>query len=154
MSGLAPQGERSCREEGVTTWLSCDSLFNVAAGTSGSLSNTSSDANTCFSSPTLGPTRQLRRKKALTQLRLASPSSMGSPVGPPSTPQPYTLPKDDESHGTVDHNSHAMSGSVMKANTFNLPTLLTLSGEQININIPFNFFYRQVGHLHFESSPF
>lgn len=31
-----------------------------------------------------------------------------------------------------------MSGRVMKANTFNLPTLLTLSGEQVNINIPFN----------------
>lgn len=131
MSGLAPQGGRSRREEGVNAWPSCDSLFNEAAGTSGSLSNSSSGANTCISSPTCGPTRQLRRKKALMQLRLASPSSTGSPVAPPSKPQPYTLPKDDESNGTADHNSHVTSGSVVKANTFHLPTFLTLSGEQI-----------------------
>lgn len=130
MSGLAPQEERSCREEGMTTWPSCDSLFNVTAGTSGSLSNTSSGANTCISSPTYGPARQLRRKKALAQLCLASPSSMGSPVGPASTLQ---FPKYDEAHGTVDDNSHVASSSGVRTNTFNLPTLLTLSGEQVKI---------------------
>lgn len=141
MSGLAPQGERLYQEEGVTTWPSCDSLFNVTAGTSGVVRqyeelyvlSTSSGANTCISSPTHGPARQLRRKKALTQLCLASPSSMGSTVGPASTLQPCALPKYDKARGTMDDNSHDMSNSGVKANTFNLPTLLTLSGEQVKI---------------------
>lgn len=54
---------------------------------------------------------------------------MGSPVGPASTLQPYTLPKYDEAHCTVDDNSQSSSG--VKTNAFNLPTLLTLSGEQV-----------------------
>lgn len=131
MSGLGAQGGRSLREEGVATWPSYDSLFNVPAGTSGSLSKTSSGADTCTSSPALGPTRQLRRKKALTQLRLASRSSMGSLMGPSSTLLPFARPKDDDSHDTGDHSNQVTSDSDVKANTFNLPTLLTLSGEQM-----------------------
>lgn len=135
MSGLAPQGERLYQEEGATTWPSCDSLFNVTAGTSGVLSNTSSGAITCISSPSHGPARQLRRKKALTQLCLASPSSMGSTVGPASPLQPCALPKYDKACGTMDDNSYDTGSSGVKAYSFNLPTLLTVSGEQVKIYV-------------------
>lgn len=119
----------------MTTWPSYDSLLNLPAGPC--LSNTTGAPDVFIPSPALGPTRQLRRKKALTQLRLASPSSMDSPVGLPSTLHPYILPKDlssfDKSLDTEGQNSPVISTSVSKANTYNLPTLLTLSGEQMMI---------------------
>lgn len=131
MSGLAPRGERSRQEEGVTTWPSYDSLLNLPAGPC--LRNANAAPDVFIPSPALGPTRQLRRKKALTQLRLASPSSMDLPGGLPSTLYPYMLPKElyssDKSPDTVGQNGPAMSTCVSKANTYNLPTLLTLSGE-------------------------
>ncbi|KAM4623628.1 polycystin-1 [Polymixia lowei] len=76
-SGLAPQRDRAERGEDMMGWPSCDSLLELPAGPS---SETTSYHDPCGASSTLGPARLLRRKKALTQLRLASPSSPDSPT--------------------------------------------------------------------------
>ena len=72
-SGLAPQTDRD-----VVAWPSCDSLLNLPVDLCPTKMTPAHDL--CKSPPTLGPTRQLRRKKALMQLCLASPSSPDNPV--------------------------------------------------------------------------
>ncbi|XP_069012250.1 polycystin-1 [Embiotoca jacksoni] len=117
-SGLAPQTDG---EEDVAAWPSCDSLLNLPAGSLPTEITLAPDL--CKASPTHGPTRQLRRRKALMQLRLASPVS---PVSPAAL---LSSPSEDISRF---HDSPAEPGQKsLKAHNYNLTTLLTLSEEDL-----------------------
>ncbi|KAL6094663.1 uncharacterized protein ACO6RY_16023 [Pungitius sinensis] len=110
-SGLAPRGDGARREVGMDTWPSCDSLLNLPADPG--LTTTTPAHNLCKASPVLGPGRQLRRKKALMQLQLASPSSPGTPA---ALSRRYSLSKEISSSN-------------------NLTTFLTLSEEDLLMSI-------------------
>lgn len=99
-SGLAPQRDGAGREGGMVGWPSCDSLLDLPAA-----------PNPGKKSSALGPTRLLRRKRALMQLRLASPSSPDSPSTLLPSPSHSPMPP------------HPVQ-------THNLTTALTLSGEK------------------------
>ncbi|XP_044035256.1 polycystin-1 isoform X2 [Siniperca chuatsi] len=136
-SGLAPQTHGACQREGVGTWPSCNSLLNLPVGPY--LTKMTPAPNLCKASPALGPIRQLRRKKALMQLRLASPSSTGSSSALLSPFCTYPLSKDISSS----HQSPAAPGqkvstrntNLVQAHNHNLTTLLTLSEEDLLMSI-------------------
>ncbi|XP_068439233.1 polycystin-1 [Clinocottus analis] len=108
-SGLAPRTDGACQEEAVGTRPSCDSLLNLAS--SPCLTKTTPDPNLLRgASPALGPARQLRRKKALMQLQLASPSSPSKDV-------------------------RAMKTSSVRAHSNTLTTFLSLSEEDLLMSI-------------------
>lgn len=107
-SGLAPQMDGVCREEGTHTWASYDSLLNAPPGEE--FTDATPDPDNGASSPVLGRGRQLRRKKALTQLRLAPPLSA-----------PVQIP--------LDGNVSKMRTDLERISD-NLGTTLTLSGEE------------------------
>ncbi|XP_049915502.1 polycystin-1 isoform X2 [Epinephelus moara] len=134
-SGLAPRTDRPYQEEGIGTWPSCDSLLNLPIG----LTKTTPAPNLCKASPTLGPTRQLRRKKALMQLRLASPSSTDSPSALSSPFCTYPLSRDisssHQSPASLDKMVSTMNTNLVQANKHNLTTLLTLSEEDLLMSI-------------------
>ncbi|XP_058477572.1 polycystin-1 isoform X2 [Solea solea] len=120
-SGLAPQTQKACQDKDVVTWPSCDSLLNLPVDSCPTKMNPTIH-NISHDLPTLGHTRQLRRKKALMQLRLASPPSPTMPdceYSPPAPEQevltrnvdPTTIPK------------------------LNLKTFLTLSEEDLLMSI-------------------
>ncbi|XP_034415177.1 polycystin-1 [Cyclopterus lumpus] len=118
-SGLAPHTDGACQEEGVVgTWPSCDSLLNLPA--SPSLTKMTPAPNLCKASPALGPARQLRRKKALMQLRLASPSS-----------PPKDISSSHQSSPSLDKKAHAIKNSLQQAHNNNL----TLSEEDLLMSI-------------------
>ncbi|TKS90159.1 Polycystin-1 [Collichthys lucidus] len=127
-SGLAPQIDGAYQEGGVRTWPSCDSLLNFSAGPY--LTKTTLVPTVCKASPALGPIRQLKRKKALMQLRLASPSStdsssaLHSPLSKDITSSHQSLP-------VLDQKVSTMNVKFVQAHSHNLTTLLTLSGEKI-----------------------
>ncbi|KAM8836900.1 polycystin-1 isoform 2-T2 [Spinachia spinachia] len=128
-SGLVPQTDGARREAGMETWPSCDSLLNLPVEPH--LTKTTPAPNLCKASPVLGPARQLRRKKALMQLQLASPSSPGTPAALSCT---YPLPKDNytshQSPASPDKKVHAT-----QAYGNNLTTFLTLSEEDLLMSI-------------------
>lgn len=109
-SGLAPQTDGAYREDGIQSWLSCDSLLNLPA--EAGFSDATPAPNICKSSPALGPIRQLRRKKALMQLHLVSPSST-------------------DSKDLLDQKISTTNATVVKANKHSLTTYLALSGEEM-----------------------
>lgn len=106
-SGLAPQTNGAYREDGIQSWPSCDSLLNLPAE-----AGFNDAPKICKSSPALGPIRQLRRKKALMQLHLVSPSST-------------------DSKDLLDQKSSTTNATVVKANKHSLTTYLTMSGEEM-----------------------
>ncbi|XP_076028186.1 polycystin-1 [Genypterus blacodes] len=101
-SGLAPPSNGGSEEEGVRSWPSDPSLLNPPVSPP--------------SSTALGPGRLLRRKKALMQLRLASPSSPDSA----RLPHTYTAP---------------LTPRTPQAHSQNLTTILTLSEEDLLMSI-------------------
>lgn len=117
-SGLVPRTGGACQDEGIATWPSCDSVLNPPVGPC--LTKTSPALSLCKASLALGPVRQLRRKKALMQLCLASPSSTGSKETSSSHRSPATL---DQKVSTMN--------ATLEARNHNLTTLLTLSGEKL-----------------------
>ncbi|XP_027144915.1 polycystin-1 [Larimichthys crocea] len=131
-SGLAPQIDGAYQEGGVRTWPSCDSLLNLSAGPY--LTKTTLVPTVCKASPALGPIRQLKRKKALMQLRLASPSStdsssaLHSPLSKDITSSQQSLP-------VLDQNVSTMNAKFVQAHNHNLTTLLTLSEEDLLMSI-------------------
>uniref|UniRef100_UPI003AAB6BD9 polycystin-1 n=1 Tax=Centroberyx gerrardi TaxID=166262 RepID=UPI003AAB6BD9 len=138
-SGLAPQRDGAGREEGgVVGWPSCDSLLDLPAGphSSSSSSETTSDPDPREAPSTLGPTRLLRRKKALMQLRLSSsPSSPSSSPDSPSTllPSPSTYPLSAEI--SISPPSTTLPKPV-QSHSHNLTTMvLTLSEEDLLMSI-------------------
>ncbi|KAG8008965.1 Polycystin-1, partial [Nibea albiflora] len=131
-SGLAPQIDGAHQEGGVRTWPSCDSLLNFPA--SPYLTKTTLVPAVCKASPALGPIRQLKRKKALMQLRLASPSStdsssaLHSPLSKDFTSSHQSLP-------VLDRKVSTMGTKCVQAHSHNLTTLLTLSEEDLLMSI-------------------
>lgn len=109
-SGLAPKTDQACREGGIHTWLSEDSLFNTLAAEE--FTNATPDPKNCKVSPAVGQIHQLRRKKALTQLRLAPPLST-------------------HIHIPLDQNVSTVRTDLEKVSDHNLATTLTLSGEKL-----------------------
>lgn len=123
-------------------WPSCDSLLNLPVGPH--LMETTPAPDLCGASHALGPTRQLRRKKALMQLRLASPSTPGSPAALLSPLCTYPRSKDisisHQSPAALDQKVSTMNSNLVPARNHNLTTLLTLSGEkrEIRLNVLLN----------------
>lgn len=107
-SGLAPQTDGVCEEEGTHTWPSYDSLLNIPA--TGEFPDITPDPKKYTSSP--GQMHQLRRKKALTQLRLA----------PPLLP-PIQIP--------LEQKVSTVRTDLQKVRDHNLATTLTWSGEEL-----------------------
>ncbi|KAF1374215.1 hypothetical protein PFLUV_G00247310 [Perca fluviatilis] len=136
-SGLVPRTGGACQEEGIAAWPSCDSLLNLPVGPC--LTKTSPALSLCKAPPALGPVRQLRRKKALMQLRLASPSSTGSPTAHPSPLYTYPLSKETSSShrspAALDRKVPTMNANLEQARNRNLTTLLTLSEEDLLMSI-------------------
>ncbi|KAG7226594.1 hypothetical protein INR49_003751, partial [Caranx melampygus] len=129
-SGLAPQTDVACQDKCVAAWPSCDSLLNLPVDLCPTTVTLSNDL--CKASPTLGPARQLRRKKAVMQLHLASPSSPASPNAPLASPCKYHLSKQisdlNSSHTAPDQ-------KPVKNHNYNLTTFLTLSEEDLLMSI-------------------
>ncbi|XP_034426558.1 polycystin-1 [Hippoglossus hippoglossus] len=125
-SGLAPQTDRD-----VVAWPSCDSLLNLPVDLCPAKMTPAHEL--CKSSPTLGPTRQLRRKKALMQLCLASPSSPDTPI------THYPLSKEtSESYPSptaADQELLTMNANPVQTHNHNLTTFLTLSEEDLLMSI-------------------
>ncbi|XP_070847293.1 polycystin-1 [Chaetodon trifascialis] len=130
-SGLAPQADGAYQEEGMSTWPSCDSLLNLPVGPR--LIKMTPAPIVCKASPALGPIRQLRRKKALMQLHLASPSCTASHNALLSPLSTYPLSKDSfhQSHAAPDQKVSPINLS----HNHNLTTLLTLSEEDLLMSI-------------------
>ncbi|KAF7653465.1 hypothetical protein LDENG_00082420 [Lucifuga dentata] len=123
-SGLAPQKGGACLEDGVVAWPSYDSLLNLPADPSTKTSPGPSSA--------LGPTRHLRRKKALMQLRLASPSFPHLPhtsTRPPSKDNPHHRPAGPGQKLSI------MNAKPVQTHSHNLTTSLTLSEEDLLMSI-------------------
>ncbi|XP_067432834.1 polycystin-1 [Thunnus thynnus] len=135
-SGLAPQTDGACQEECVVAWASCDSLLNLPAGPS---TKTTTSPDPCKASSALGQTRQLRRKKALMQLRLASPSSSESPASllPPLCTYPLSKEISDSHNSPVapGHEVLTMDPNPVQVHNHNLTTFLTLSEEDLLMSI-------------------
>ncbi|XP_070708244.1 polycystin-1 [Pempheris klunzingeri] len=131
-SGLVPRTDGACQEEGIGTWTSCDSLLNLPLGPR--LTKATPAPNLCKASPALGPIRQLRRKKALMQLRLASPSTTGSPTAllPPLSKD---ISSSHQSPEALDQKVSTINGSLVQARNHNLTTLLSLSEEDLLMSI-------------------
>nr|XP_046233896.1 polycystin-1 [Scatophagus argus] len=127
-SGLVPQTDGACREEGIRTWPSCDSLLNPPVGSY--LISPTPATNVCRTSPSLGPIRQLKRKKALTQLRLASPSTSAL-----LSPLSKDISTSQQSHDTLGQKVFAMNAHSVQAHNHNLTTFLTLSEEDLLMSI-------------------
>ncbi|XP_051273916.1 polycystin-1 isoform X2 [Dicentrarchus labrax] len=136
-SGLAPQTDGACQEEGIGTWPSCDSLLNLPVGPC--ITMMTPAPNLCKASPSIGQMRQLRRKKALMQLHLASPSFTGSPPALLSPLCTYPLSKDipssHQSIAALNRKVSAMNTNLVQAQKHNLTTLLTLSEEDLLMSI-------------------
>ncbi|XP_032358090.1 polycystin-1 [Etheostoma spectabile] len=135
-SGLVPRTGGAFQEEGIATWPSCDSVLDPPVGPC--LTKTSPALSLCKASLALGPVRQLRRKKALMQLCLASPSSTGSPTALISPLYTYPLSKETSSShrspATLDQKVSTMN-ATLEAQNHNLTTLLTLSEEDLLMSI-------------------
>lgn len=114
-SGLAPQKDGRSPEEGVRAWPSNHSLLNPPAGPP--------------TDTTQGPARLLRRRKALMQLRLASPSSPHSHSA--LLPHTYTPPPPDDPPTRPGRELHIVNVNPPQTHSHNLTTILTLSGEKI-----------------------
>ncbi|XP_029311858.1 polycystin-1 [Cottoperca gobio] len=127
-SGLAPQKDGACQEEVIGTWPSCDSLLNLPAGQC--FTKTSPAPVPCKASPAPGSMRQLRRKKALMQLRLASPSAPRCI---------YSISKDfpssHQSPAALDTKVSIIKTNLVQVHNHNLRTLLTLSEEDLLMSI-------------------
>ncbi|AWP17296.1 putative polycystin-1-like [Scophthalmus maximus] len=126
-SGLAPQTDGQCQGKGVEAWPSCDSLLNLPVDLCPT-KMASPPRHLDKASPTLGPTRQLRRKKALMQLRLASPSS-------PNTPTKYPLSKKPSNYSPTAPAQGVLTMNANLVQTHNLTTFLTLSEEDLLMSI-------------------
>lgn len=109
-SGLAPKTDQACPEGGIRTWLSEDSLFNTPADEE--CTDATPNPKNYKASPAVGQIHQLRRKKALTQLRLAPPLST-------------------HIHNPLDQNVSTVRTDLEKVSDHNLATTLTLSGEKL-----------------------
>ncbi|KAM3591453.1 uncharacterized protein V6R79_002157 [Siganus canaliculatus] len=107
-SGLAPQTDGARQEEGIRTWPSCDSLLNLPLDLC--RSDQSPEPSLAETLPSLGPNRQLKRKKALMQLHITSPSSTDPKVS-------------------------TTRDNMVQTHTHNLTTLLTLSEEDLLMSI-------------------
>lgn len=106
---MAPQPDGVCeKEEGTHTWPSYDSLLNIPAPEE--FTDVTPDPNNYTSSPV--QIHQLRRKKALTQLRLA----------PPLLP-PIQIP--------LEQKVSPVRTDLHKVRDHNLATTLTWSGEEL-----------------------
>ncbi|XP_039991901.1 polycystin-1 [Xiphias gladius] len=137
-SGLAAQTDRACQDKGVVAWLSCDSLLNLPVDLCPTEMTTARDP--CKASPTLGPTRQLRRKKALMQLHLASASSPYTPTAPVPSPCKYPTSKEISLNSNYSPTAPGQEVLNMNANpvhihNHNLTTFLTLSEENLLMSI-------------------
>lgn len=123
-----PQTDGARQEEGIGSWPSCDSLLNLPVGPC--FTKTAPAPNLCEASPALGPVRQLRRKRALMQLRLASPSTAASPAAL-LCPLSKDISSFHQSPAAPDQRVSTMSADLVQAHNHNLTTLLTLSGEKL-----------------------
>ncbi|XP_054455423.1 polycystin-1 [Anoplopoma fimbria] len=135
-SCLAPKTDGSCQEEGIGTWPSCDSLLILPEDPC--LTETPPAPNLCKASPALCPTRQLRRKKALTQLRLASPPSPDTPASLScSYPLSKIISSSHQSPASLDKKVYTMKpiANPLQAHNHNLTTFLTLSEEDLLMSI-------------------
>ncbi|XP_062299163.1 polycystin-1 [Scomber scombrus] len=132
-SGLAPQTDGTCQEECVVAWASCDSLLNLPAGPSTEMTPSS---DPCKASSALGPTRLLRRKKALMQLRLTSPSSSDSSAAllPPLCTYPLSKEHSDSHYSPVAQ-VLTMNANPVQVHNHNLTTFLTMSEEELLMSI-------------------
>ncbi|XP_069373627.1 polycystin-1 isoform X2 [Paralichthys olivaceus] len=131
-SGLAPQTDRD-----VVTWPSCDSLLNLPDDLCPTKMTSAHEL--CKSSPTLGPTRQLRRKKALMQLCLASPSSPHTPITLVPSSHKYPLSKEtSESYPSptaADQEVLTVNAHPVQTHNHHLISFLTLSEEDLLMSI-------------------
>ncbi|XP_022598094.1 polycystin-1-like [Seriola dumerili] len=136
-SGLAPQTDVACQDEGVVAWPSCDSLLNLPVDLCPTKMTPARDL--CKASPALGPARQLRRKKALMQLRLASPSSPDTPTALVPSPCKYHPSKEisdsDYSPTAPDPKVLTVNANPVHIQKHNLTTFLTLSEEDLLMSI-------------------
>ncbi|XP_054860443.1 polycystin-1 isoform X2 [Amphiprion ocellaris] len=136
-SGLAPQTDGAYQEEGVVAWPSCDSLLNLPAGSRPT--KTTLSPSLCKSSPLQGPTRQLRRKKALMQLHLSSPISPVSPTTLFSSSCTFSHTEDISSSRIFSaepgRKSLNLNPTPVQLYNHNLTTLLTLSEEDLLMSI-------------------
>ncbi|XP_075313535.1 polycystin-1 [Odontesthes bonariensis] len=136
-SGLVPQTDEAYQEEVVTAWPSSDSLVNLPAGFCPA--KTTLSPGPCKAFPAQGPTRQLRRKKALMKLHLSLPTPSVSSTAPFSSPRSRSLP-----HGSSRfHSSSVQSGQMsldmnpkpVQVHNHKMSTLLTLSEEDLLMSI-------------------
>ncbi|CAB1455219.1 unnamed protein product [Pleuronectes platessa] len=128
-SGLAPQTDRD-----VVAWPSCDSLLNLPVDLCPTKMTPAHEL--CTSSPTLGPTRRLRRKKALMQLCLASPSSADTPITlVPSYPLSKEPSDSYPSPTAADQELLTMNANPVQTHNHNLTQFLTLSEEDLLMSI-------------------
>ncbi|XP_037547532.1 LOW QUALITY PROTEIN: polycystin-1 [Nematolebias whitei] len=132
-SGLVPQTEGR-GQEGVTAWSSQDSLLSLPedSGTS----KMTLALNLCKASSAQGHTHQLKRKKAVTQLHLASPTSPFSSSAHLSSMCSHS-PTEDSFHFNnssvqPSQNSQQLSPNPAKVHR---STLLTLSEEDLLMSI-------------------
>uniref|UniRef100_UPI0037E95008 polycystin-1 n=1 Tax=Semicossyphus pulcher TaxID=241346 RepID=UPI0037E95008 len=137
-SGLVPQTDgKACLEEGMGTWRSCDSLLNLPVDPC--LTKTTPAPNLHKMTPALGPTHQLRRKKALMQLCLSSSSPTDTPTSPLSSVCTYACSKgifsSYQSSATPCQKVSNMNTNLVQAHSHNLTTLLTLSEEDLLMSI-------------------
>ncbi|XP_040885354.1 polycystin-1 [Toxotes jaculatrix] len=136
-SGLAPQTDGACQEKGMVAWPSEDSLLNLPVDLCPTKMTHSGDL--CKASPALGPTRQLRRKKALMQLRLVSPSSPNTPTAPVLSPSKCPLSKEISgskySPTAPGQEVLTMNANPVQIHSHNLTTFLTLSEEDLLMSI-------------------
>ncbi|KAK2885110.1 hypothetical protein Q8A73_021584 [Channa argus] len=135
VSGLAPQADRVCHDTGVVVWPSCYSLLDLPVGPC--LTKMTPAHDLSKASAVLGPTRPLRRKKALKQLCLASPSSPDMTPTPVPSPHIYYLSR-ESSGSNYSHIAPVQEVLTMKGNpvhNHNLKTFLTLSEEDLMMSI-------------------
>ncbi|KAK2820940.1 hypothetical protein Q5P01_023899 [Channa striata] len=137
-SGLAPQVDRVCQGTGVGTWPSCDSLLDLPVGSC--LTKITPAHDLRKASPVLGPTQPLRRKKALKQLCLASPSSLDTTPSPVPSPHIFHHTKETlcSNYSPIPPSQEVpstMNGNHAQVHNNNLKTFLTLSEEDLMMSI-------------------
>ncbi|XP_071319469.1 polycystin-1 [Trachinotus anak] len=134
-SGLAPQTDGACQGKDVVAWPSCDSLLNLPVDLCPSKMTPA--CNLFKTLPTLGPTRQLRRKKALMVLNLASPSSPDKPTALVPSPCKYPLSKEisDSHYSPPAPDQNVLTMNTNQIHNHNLTTFLSLSEEDLLMSI-------------------
>ncbi|KAM6951025.1 polycystin-1 [Aplochiton taeniatus] len=130
-SNLA-QEEPCSKKETMGMWPSCDSL-QEPSGSSWALTTDPGPSAGSWGPPSLGPTRLLKRKKALTKHRLASPESPDTSISPPglarATSPSSILDSPLPLHATLTTPAAMALGSSHKHDQ--QPTALTLSEENL-----------------------